>query len=234
MKQGLELDQYYVYQFCSPSRSSFLTGRLPIHVNDENGKFNHYNPKDPVSGFKGIPRNMTGIAEKLREAGYATHQVGKWHAGAATPDHIPTGRGFNTSYGYLNGANDYYTEQDGFKCNGTPIVDFWDTDKPAAGQNGTDYEEALFKKRLLQVLNEHNPSTPLFLYYAPHIVHRPLQVPDNYANKFNFIDNQNRQIYHAMVTYLDDVIGKFSNIEAFGTICFLWSALGSANNYPLN
>ena len=44
-----------------------------------------------VSGFKGIPRNMTGIAEKLREAGYATHQVGKWHAGAATPDHISTG-----------------------------------------------------------------------------------------------------------------------------------------------
>ena len=111
--------------------------------------FNHYNPKDLESGFKGIPRNMTGIAEKLREAGYATHQVGKWHSGAATaatPDHILTGRGFNTSYGYLNAANDYYTEQDGFKCNGTPIVGLWDTDRPAAGQNGTDYEEALFKK----------------------------------------------------------------------------------------
>jgi len=104
-------------------------------------------------------------------------------------------------------------------------VDLWDTDKPAAGQNGTDYEEALFKKRLLQVLNEHNPSTPLFLYYAPHIAHRPLQVPDNYAKKFNFIDNQKRQIYHAMVTYLDEVVGKFSNVEAFGTICSLLSAV---------
>ena len=37
---------------------------------------------------------MTGIATKLKAAGYATHQVGKWHAGGATPDHIPTGRGF--------------------------------------------------------------------------------------------------------------------------------------------
>ena len=81
-------------------------------------------------------------------------------------------------------------EQEGLKCNGTPIVDFWVTDKPATGPNGTDYEEALFKKRLLQVLNEHNPSTPLFLYYAPHIAHKPLQVPNNYAKKFNFIDNQ--------------------------------------------
>jgi len=81
------------------------------------------------------------------------------------------------------------------------------------------------KKCLLQVLNEHNPSTPLFLYYAPHIVHAPLQVPDNYANKFNFIDNQNRQIYDAMVTYLDEVVGKFSNVKAFGMIYFLWSAV---------
>ena len=50
-----------------------------------------YNPNDPVSGYAGIPHNMTGIAGKM-EAGYAMHMVGKWHAGGATPDHIPTGR----------------------------------------------------------------------------------------------------------------------------------------------
>lgn len=107
VKDGLELDQFYVFQFCSPSRSSLLTGRLPIHVNVLNLPPGHYNPKDPVSGFAGIPRNMTGIAEKMKEAGYATHMVGKWHVGMATPDHIPTGRGFTTSYGYLQGTNDY-------------------------------------------------------------------------------------------------------------------------------
>ena len=121
-------------------------------------------------------------------------------------------------------------------------MDFWDTDKPATGQNGTDYEEALFKRRLLQVLNEHNPSTPLFLYYAPHIAHRPLQVPDNYAKKFNFIDNQKRQIYHAMVTYLDDVVGNMTEILKrrgfWDNLLLVVSSdnggpLGSANNYPL-
>lgn len=42
---------------------------------------------------------MTGIGEKMKQAGYATHQVGKWDAGMATPDHIPMGRGFDTSLG---------------------------------------------------------------------------------------------------------------------------------------
>ena len=151
VKEGLELDQHYVYRFCSPSCCSLMTGRLPIHVNDLNQDIQPYNPKDPVSGYAGIPRNMTGIANKLKEAGCATHMVGKWHAGGATPDHIPTGRGFDTSFGYLCGANNYYTEHYE-SCNKTPIVDLWDNDKPATGVNGTGpdkYEEALFAERLL-------------------------------------------------------------------------------------
>ena len=244
VKDGLELDQHYAYQFCSPSRSSFISGRLPIHVNDMNKGIDSYNPDDPISGFAGIPRNMTGIATKLKGAGYATHQVGKWHAGGATPDHTPTGRGFDTSFGYFNAANDYYTEVDG-TCNNTQIVDLWDTDKPATGVNGTgpdNYEDALFAERLLQVVNSHDLSTPLFLYYAPHIAHRPLQVPDRYAQKFNFIDDQNRQFYHAMVEYVDEVVGNLTKAlkkrGLWDNLLFVTSAdnggpLGSANNYPL-
>ena len=244
VKDGLELDQHYAFQFCSPSRSSLLSGRLPIHVNDKNSGINLYNPDDPISGFAGIPRNMTGIATKLKEAGYATHQVGKWHAGGATPDHIPTGRGFDTSFGYFNAANDYYTEVDG-KCNNTPIVDLWDTDKPATGINGTgpdNYEDALFAERLMKVVENHDPSIPLFLYYAPHIAHAPLEVPDRYAQKFSFIDDRRRQYDHAMVDYLDEVVGNLTDaLKKHGlwdNLLFVTSSdnggpLGQANNYPL-
>ena len=186
VKEGLELDQHYVFKLCSQSRCSLLTGRLPIHVNDDNKiKPTYHNPSDPISGFQGIPRNMTVIAEKLKGAGYVSHQVGKWDAGMATPDHIPKGRGFESSLCYFHHDNDFYNET-ASKCNNVHIVDLWGTDKPATGLNGTgpdNYEEGLFKERLLEITNDHDPSTPLFLYYATHAPHDPYEVPDRYWNQ---------------------------------------------------
>ena len=249
VKEGLQLDQHYVYNWCSPSRCALLSGRLPIHVFDaKNVSFVSYNPKDPVSGFNAIPRNMTVISAKMKEAGYATHQVGKWHVGFATPDLIPKGRGFDTSFGYFVAANDYFNETTGAVCNGTHMVDLWDTDKPASDKNGTgedNYEESLFKDRLLEIITNHDPSEPLFLYYAPHIVHAPYQVPERYLKKFDFIDDELRQVYHAMVKYLDDVVGEL--IQALktkglwdNTLLVVSSDNGGpvgtgagANNYPL-
>jgi hypothetical protein len=60
----------------SPSRSALQSGRNPYHVNNLNAKPDISNPDDPVSGFAGIPRNMTGIATKLKAAGYATAAFG--------------------------------------------------------------------------------------------------------------------------------------------------------------
>ena len=137
--------------------------------------------------------------------------------------------------------NDYYCEW--FKaCNKTPVVDLWNNNQPAWGLNGTDYEEAMFTERVLQVVKSHDPTTPLFLYYAPHIVHSPLEVPDNYAN---FIDDHDRQYYHAMTKYLDDFVGELvsalKNKGLWDNLLFVISSDnggpiypgGGANNYPL-
>lgn len=75
--EGIELARNYVYKVCSPTRSSFQSGRLPVHVNTANLSPTVTNPHDPVSGFAGIPANMTCIANKLKQAGYKTHQIGK-------------------------------------------------------------------------------------------------------------------------------------------------------------
>ena len=77
--EGIELTRNYVYKVCSPSRSSFQSGRLPVHVNTANLSPTVSNPHDPVSGFAGIPTNMTCVANKLKQAGYKTHQIGKVH-----------------------------------------------------------------------------------------------------------------------------------------------------------
>ena len=70
------LDRYYAYRICGPSRSSLQSGRLAPHVAATNAPTTTANPLDPVSGYAGIPRNMTGFAEKLRAVGYRTAFTG--------------------------------------------------------------------------------------------------------------------------------------------------------------
>ena len=73
--QGIYLSRHYAYKICSPSRSSLQSGRLAVHVNTKNTAPSVYNSSDPVSGYAGIPRNMTGLAEKMKAGGYATAMV---------------------------------------------------------------------------------------------------------------------------------------------------------------
>ena len=56
---GVLLNQYYVHKYCSPTRSSYQSGRLPYHVNVLNADMGVSNRSDPISGFAGVPRNMT-------------------------------------------------------------------------------------------------------------------------------------------------------------------------------
>jgi arylsulfatase B len=75
-KEGLILRRSYVYNFCSPSRAALQTGRYPTHVSVDNAEPISVNPADPIGGWAGAPPKMTGIAEKLRGAGYATAMTG--------------------------------------------------------------------------------------------------------------------------------------------------------------
>ena len=56
---GIVLERHYAYKFCSPSRSAMHSGRLPVHVNDQNAEPEVHNPADPVSGYQGIPINVS-------------------------------------------------------------------------------------------------------------------------------------------------------------------------------
>ena len=123
-------------------------------------------------------------------------------------------------------SQDYWTETTGSCADSQQKkrspVDLWATDKPAATENGTrivgsveGYEEYKFEQHVLAVIEAHDASSPLFLNYDFHIVHEPMQVPDVYLAKFDFIANSscgdhktNRQHYHAMVNFADGVLGN--------------------------
>lgn len=224
---GLLLDRHYVFKYCSPSRASLLTGRWPHHVHQWNF--------DPPTTVVGLNLNMTTLPSKLKQAGYATHMVGKWHEGFATADYLPINRGFDTSSGFLSGGEDHMTGVIG--C----AVDFWKNDAPDP-RNGT-YDAYVFRDDLTEIITKHDPGTPLFLYIPLHNVHTPFQAPDEWLNIYP--ENSTcteRRIYQAMVSVADNITGhvvhlmKKANLWE-NTIMVVSADNGGAeiggSNYPL-
>eukprot|EP00658_Telonema_sp_P-2_P047968 TRINITY_DN3650_c0_g2_i2.p1 TRINITY_DN3650_c0_g2~~TRINITY_DN3650_c0_g2_i2.p1 ORF type:complete len:447 (+),score=97.73 TRINITY_DN3650_c0_g2_i2:191-1531(+) len=260
VRHGIRLNRHYTYNYCSPSRASLQSGRLPMHVSFNNDDPTTWNPSDPVSGFAGIPREMTGIAEKLKSGGYSTHMTGKWDAGMATWEQTPIGRGYDSFFGYYHHANDYYTQTLGFQSTGSSdiceahnmsLVDLWRDHGPAHGENGTLYEEELFARNTLRVIEDHDLSSgqPLFMFHSFHLIHTPLEVPAEFEQEFSFLTDRNRRLYAAMVKYMDEKLGMF--VEALhqkgmwdntlmvvssdngGPIYETGPIAGGANNIPL-
>ena len=174
---GVILARAYSHAFCSPSRAAFLSGRLPVHVQQGNVQ--------PDLPWAGVPAAMTTLPQKLRDAGWVAHVAGKYDCGAATPAHTPEGRGFNSSLIYFSHAVDYWTQNDysgspgaDAEVCGDAYVDLWDSGAPAAALNGTAFIDDLTTARLVSVVAAHDFSAaPLFLLYTPHATHDPLQAP---------------------------------------------------------
>jgi arylsulfatase I/J len=167
--------------------------------------------------------------------------TGKWDAGMATWDHTPMGRGYETFFGYYHHANDYYNEtlsagstvhKD--PCPGRSGVDLWNTTGPAYGKNGTIYEEEMFKQNTLEVLDKHDPSEPLFMFHSFHVIHSPLQVPEDYEKKFDFLKNDDHRKYSAMVYFMDEAIGMFvDKLKAKGMWDNTLMVVSSDNGGPI-
>ena len=126
--EGIELMRNYVYKVCSPTRSSFQSGRLPVHVNTANLSPTITNPQDTVSGFAGIPTNMTCIANKLRQAGYKTHEIGKVCRVIGTLYPPSAHAQTKNHHGLIYFV---HTLSDGLDCSGTSAWRLRDTLRPA-------------------------------------------------------------------------------------------------------
>ena len=181
---GLQLNRHYVHFVCSPTRSSVQSGRLPVHVNTNNSP--------AISNvLNGIPVNYTCIAERIKsDGGYTTHFIGKWDAGSTMAEQLPHGRGYDTSFGYLNHKNDYWNFTLQQKCDAQTgiIVDLWNTTQPAYEYNNTImYEEFVFANEVYKHIDEaaKNPNTPFFIFYAPHLTHAPNEIPKDYLTDWS-------------------------------------------------
>jgi arylsulfatase A-like enzyme len=188
---------YSSHSYCSPMRAGLMTGRYQHRFGYENNM-----PYDAHNRFMGLPTDQRTIAARLREVGYTTGALGKWHLGAAHPFH-PNHRGFDFFYGFLGGGHDYFTVDlqrplsegyfDALQRNGQPEgLDEYLTTK--LSQEAVGFMDA-------------NRERPFFLYLAYNAPHTPLQAPQSYLDEFASIADPRRRAYAAMVHAMDDGIG---------------------------
>lgn len=204
--KGVRLENYYVQPICTPSRNQLMTGRYQIHTGMQHEIIW---PCQPYC----VPLDEKLLPQLMKDAGYSTHMVGKWHLGMYKKDCLPTRRGFDTYFGYLTGSEDYYSH---IRC--VPIaslnrtrcaLDLREGEEVATAYKG-DYSTELFSERAIKIIQKHNSSKPLFLYVALQAIHGPLQVPQRYLTPYSFIKDRNRQVYAGMVSAMDEAVGNIT------------------------
>ncbi|KGL73743.1 Arylsulfatase I [Tinamus guttatus] len=195
--EGVKLENYYIQPICTPSRSQLITGRYQIHTGLQHSIIR---PRQPNC----LPLDQVTLPQKLQEAGYSTHMVGKWHLGFYKKECLPTRRGFDTFLGSLTGNVDYYTYDN---CDGPGVCgyDLHEGEKVAWDQSGK-YSTFLYAQRVSKILASHSPKEPIFIYVAFQAVHTPLQSPKEYIYRYRSMGNVARRKYAAMVTCMDEAV----------------------------
>jgi len=221
LKEGIRLDRAYAYSWCAPSRSSLLSGRLPVHVNMNYSNVLAVDWSTPASGASGMPSGMSTMGDKMKEAGYTTYYNGKWGAGHAWEGQLPRARGFDHFLGYLQDSVDYYTgdrnpdvisRPNGCELAGYThpfMVDFWRDDGPAINLlDGQTWMDEILVAESLSQIKAHDPAAPLFLIHAFHSIHTPLNPPKRLEEQYAHVADPTRRAYASMVTFVDTSVGR--------------------------
>lgn len=190
--EGTILRQFYTQPLCTPTRAALMTGRYPLRYGLQVGVI-------PSGARYGLATDEFILPQALKEAGYATRMVGKWHLGHADRAMWPRQRGFDYFYGALVGEIDH------FKHEAHGVTD-WYRDNELVIEPGYDTE--LFGADAVRQIEGHDPATPLFLYLAFTAPHTPFQAPQAYLDRYPGIADVNRRTYAAMVSAMDDQIGN--------------------------
>jgi arylsulfatase B len=225
---------YVTAAFCAASRAALLTGRYQTRFGFE---FNPIGAKNSAPGV-GLPVEERTIAQRLRDSGYATALIGKWHLGGTAPFH-PQRRGFDEFFGFLHEGHYFVPHPwsqvttwlrrkslpDGNSKGRWTSFDgriVWSTH---LGSNEPDYDADNPILRSSQPVDERANLTdaftreacnfidrhreqPFFLYLAYNAVHSPMQASDKYMKKFSAIHDIHRRIFAGMLSHLDDSVGE--------------------------
>ncbi|MEK7795750.1 MAG: sulfatase [Candidatus Hydrogenedentota bacterium] len=198
-ENGVLFPQGYVTAgTCSPSRAALMTGRYQQRYGFE---FNAGPLQRSIKGEFGLPPSEITLADVLKKAGYATGIVGKWHLGLQER-FGPNKRGFDEFFGFRFGGHKYFNPPDTFDpADRTPI------ERNGKAVAEPEYLTDAFTREAVSFI-ERNKEKPFFLYVPYNAPHTPHEVSDNYLERFPNIDDPARRRYVAMISALDDGVGR--------------------------
>lgn len=189
---GAKFSQFYVQSMCTQTRAALMTGRYPFRYGLQTSVI-------PSVSAYGLDLEEKLMPQVLKEAGYKTALIGKWHLGHADRKYWPRQRGFDYHYGAMIGELDYFTHEE------HGVTDWYRDNEPLKEEG---YTTTLMGKDAAKLIESHDVATPLYLYLAFNAPHTPYQAPQEYLDRYASIKEPTRRTYAAMVSCLDDEIGR--------------------------
>ena len=206
-------DAYAACAVCSPTRAAILTGKYPARLLLTDWlPSGRWNPKARLKTgrfIRALPLEELTLAEAVREAGYRTANIGKWHLGSE-PFSLPQHHGFDVNIaGNGHGApGNYFFPYDGdWKIPTTSLRATWNV--LADGKPG-EYLTDRLTDEAVKFIHESRES-PFFLYFPHYGVHTPLQAKPEMIAKYEKVPEAQRQgkpVYAAMVESVDQSVGR--------------------------
>lgn len=199
VSRGMKFTEFYANcPVCSPTRASFLTGRYPELVGVPGVIRTH-----AQNSWGNLTDDSISIAEVLKDGGYHTALVGKWHLGLEAPDR-PNDRGFEHFAGYLGDMmDDYYTH----RRHGINYMRMNEDEIDPKG-HATD----LFTKWACDYITSRKDSTdPFFLFLSYNAPHTPIQPPEDWLRRVKSRDPEldpKRAKLVALIEHMDSGIGQ--------------------------
>ena len=225
--EGLRLNEFYTHSVCAPTRAAFLTGRYAFRTwsdwrSEDFGKPSYlaklglqlaFNDRgEPTRRIHALDTSERTIAEALREAGYFTSLIGKWHLGEWLPEHLPMGQGFEHQYGHYAWGIDYYTKTIVHNAPARFAVYDWHRNQQPVQEPGYT-TDLLAAEAVRLIAARKQDKRPFFLYVAFNAVHGPLNPPPGFAGD----PDDPLAIRHAMLQRLDDGVGRISQaLDEYG------------------
>jgi arylsulfatase A-like enzyme len=196
--QGVKfMNAYAGAPLCTPTRTSFMTGRYPART--------PIGLMEPLRGGRkdsmvGLTPDHTSVATLLKNNGYETYLVGKWHLGYGQV-YGPNKNGFDYFFGFSAGASDYISH-----TNGKGQGDLYENEKPITKEG---YLTDIWLNKSVEIIKQKH-AKPFFLSIQFNAPHWPWQAPGDaaYPDTLDWRKGGTKEKYAAMVKSLDDAVGK--------------------------